>query len=112
MLNRPLGLPVGNFQVLLRVEPKGRSPFWMLEHLIPHLRLIGLPQRTMMGTDENLRGDGLRLWDIGFLCGWLGGRLLRFLLCCIKNVGDKEKAEAKNASDRFHGLVPFEYQAR
>ena len=55
VLDRPLGLPVGNFRVLLRVEPKGRSPFWVLENLIPHLRLIGLPERAIVGTDEDLR---------------------------------------------------------
>ena len=76
VLNSPLRLPVGNFRVLLRVEAQGRSPFRVLENLIPHLRLIGLPKRAILGTDENLGANGLRLRDVGFpgkSNGLLGG---------------------------------------
>ena len=93
-VDRPLRLPVGNFRVLLRVEPEGRGPFGVLEHLVPHLRLMGLPERAIVGTDEGLGANRLRLRHVGFLSGepsrWLGGldgRWLGLLFRCGKAVG-------------------------
>ena len=55
----------------------------MFENLIPHLRLVGLPKRAIVGTDEDLGGNGLRLRDVGCdSSGRLGdrdGRLLGLL---------------------------------
>jgi len=59
VLDRPFGLPVRNLWVLLRVETEGWCPFGMLENLIPHLRLVRLPERAVVGTDEDLSGDWL-----------------------------------------------------
>jgi hypothetical protein len=73
----------------------------VLENLVPHLRLIGLPERAILGTDEDLGANGLRLRDIGFMggnsserVGGLDGRLLGFLFRCWKAVGRDCSAEA------------------
>ena len=63
MLDRPYGLPVGDFRVMLRVKAKDGSAFRVLEDVVPHLGPILLPQRAMMGAHQDLRGRGVRSGD-------------------------------------------------
>lgn len=69
MLDGPLGFPVRDLGVLLRVEPKRGSSLGVLENLIPHLRLVGLPKRAVVSTDKDWSSDRLRLGDVGFRAG-------------------------------------------
>jgi len=67
MLDRPFRFPVRDLRVLLRVEAQGRRPFGVLEHIVPHPRLVRFPQRAMMRSNENRRRDRRRLGNVSLL---------------------------------------------
>lgn len=53
MFQGPFGFPVRDFGIALVVETKRGRAFGMFHNLVPHLRGIGFPQRTVLCPNEN-----------------------------------------------------------
>jgi len=97
MLDGPLGLPVGDLGVLLRVEAEDGGALGMLHHVGPHLRLVGLPQRAVVRPDEEARLHRHRLGNVGagldlgirLRHGWHGR--ISFLAAMTAHTGSEQR---------------------